>query len=82
MESIVLPTVLDALSVEERRALLGDPAMRTLQGVFDAVPDPRGRRGRWYDLPFLLTCLVAALLCDCNTLGAVGQWCRVRATGP
>jgi predicted transposase YbfD/YdcC len=75
MQSIAIPTVLDALSVEERRALLCDPAMRTLQGVFAAVPDPRGQRGRRYDLPFLLTCLVAALLCDCNTLGAVGQWC-------
>jgi predicted transposase YbfD/YdcC len=49
--------------------------MATLQGVFAAVPDPRARRGRRYDLPFLLTCLVAALLCDCTTLGAVGQWC-------
>jgi hypothetical protein len=26
-------------------------------------------------LPFLLTCLVAALLCDCASLAAVGQWC-------
>src|SRR6202142_1708640 len=76
MESIVLPGVLDALSVEERRALLEDPAMATLQGVFAAVPDPRARRGLRYDLPLLLTCLVAALLCDCNTLAAVGQWCQ------
>lgn len=29
-----------------------------------------------YDLPFLLTCLVAALLCNCNHSEAVGQWCR------
>ena len=65
--------------MEERRALLADPAMRTLQGVFAAVPDPRDRRGRRYDLPFLLTCLVAALLCDCNRLGAVGQWCAERS---
>ena len=26
-------------------------------------------------LPYLLTCLVAALLCNCNSLEAVGQWC-------
>src|SRR5581483_5533875 len=44
--------------------------------VFAVVPDPRARRGRRYDLPFLLTCLVAALLCNCDTLAAVGQWCR------
>jgi hypothetical protein len=75
MQSIAMPPVLDALSVEERRALLADPAMASLQGVFAAVPDPRARRGRRYDLPFLLTCLVAALLSDCNSLDAVGQWC-------
>jgi predicted transposase YbfD/YdcC len=76
MQSIAMPAVLDALAVEERLALLSDPAMATLQGVFAAVPDPRARRGRRYDLPFLLTCLVAALLCDCDSLAAVGQWCR------
>src|SRR5260221_10483491 len=41
-----------------------------------AVPDPRKRRGRRYDLPFLLTCLVAALLSNCNSTAAVGQWCQ------
>jgi predicted transposase YbfD/YdcC len=29
-----------------------------------------------YDLPFLLTCLVAALLCNCNHSEAVAQWCQ------
>jgi hypothetical protein len=29
-----------------------------------------------YDLPYLLTCLVAALLCNCNSTEAVGQWCQ------
>ena len=75
MQSIVMPAILDVLSVEERRALLEDPAMATLQGVFAAVPDPRKRRGLRYDLPFLLTCLVAALLSNCNSVAAVGQWC-------
>ncbi len=32
--------------------------------------------GQRYDLPFLLICLVAALLCDCNSLEAVGRWTR------
>jgi predicted transposase YbfD/YdcC len=76
MQSIAKPVVLDALSEAERRRLLSDPAMATLQGVFGAVPDPRSRRGQRYDLPFLLTCLVAALLCDCDSLAAVGQWCQ------
>jgi predicted transposase YbfD/YdcC len=80
MQSIAIPVVLDVLSVEERRALLEDPAMATLQGVFAAVPDPRARRGLRYDLPFLLTCLVAALLSNCNSLAAVGQWCQEHRT--
>jgi predicted transposase YbfD/YdcC len=40
------------------------------------MPDPRSRHGQRYDLPFLLTCLVAALLCGCNSTRAVGQWCQ------
>ena len=35
----------------------------------------RSRHGRRYPLAFLLTCLVAALLCNCNSLEAVGEWC-------
>src|SRR5579862_9286304 len=76
MESIVRLAILDGLSEEERRALLSDAGLARLQAVFAVVPDPRARRGRRYDLPFLLTCVVAALLCNCNTLAAVGQWCR------
>ena len=75
MESITRPAILDGLSEEERRALLSDAGLDRLQAVFAVVPDPRARRGRRYDLPFLLTCLVAALLCNCDTLAAVGQWC-------
>jgi len=47
-----------------------------LYDVFALVPDPRSRHGLRYELPYLLVCLVAALLCDCNSLEAVGQWCR------
>ncbi|HET9110315.1 MAG TPA: ISAs1 family transposase, partial [Ktedonobacterales bacterium] len=48
----------------------------SLHAAFGAIPDPRSAHGRRYDLPFLLTCLVAALLCNCNSTCAVGQWCR------
>ena len=75
MESISCPVILDGLTAAERRALLSDAGLARLQAVFAVVPDPRARRGRRYDLPFLLTCLVAALLCNCDTLAAVGQWC-------
>ncbi len=64
------------LTAEERRALLDDPALVSLPEVFAQVPDPRARRGRRYALPFLLTCLTAALLCQCDSTEAVGQWCR------
>lgn len=46
-----------------------------LIAAFAGVPDPRRRRGRRYPLPFLLGALVLALLCNCDTLEAVGQWC-------
>jgi hypothetical protein len=59
--------------------LFSDAHLRTLPAAFAAIPDPRKRRGQRYDLPFLLTCLVAALLCDCcdgTSLEAVGRWTR------
>jgi hypothetical protein len=37
---------------------------------------PDGVHGLRYDLPFLLTCLMAAFLCNCDGTEAVAQWCR------
>lgn len=37
--------------------------------------DPLARVPHW-SLSFLLTCLVAALLCHCDSMNAVGQWCE------
>lgn len=78
MQSTAVPALLEALSPDERAALLTDARLGTLPAAFAAVPDPRKRRGQRYDLPFLLTCLVAALLCNCNSLEAVGQWCALQ----
>jgi predicted transposase YbfD/YdcC len=78
MQSTAVSALLDALSPDERQALLSDERLRTLPAAFAAVPDPRKRRGQRYDLPFLLTCLVGALLCNCNSLEAVGQWCALQ----
>ena len=78
MESIARPAILDGLAEEERRALLSDAGLDSLQAVFAAVPDPRALRGRRHGLPFLLTCLVAALLCTCDTTAAVGEWCAAQ----
>ncbi len=71
-ERLVLP----ALTEEERTALLEEAALRSIDEIFEAVPDPRGRHGLRYELAFLLTCLVAALLCNSNSTEAVAQWCR------
>lgn len=76
MQSTHLLPVLDDLSDETREALLSDRTLRSLADVFATIPDPRSRHGTRYDLPMLLTCLVAALLCGCNTTEAVGAWCR------
>lgn len=55
---------------------LNATAVRSLYTAFGAIPDPRSAHGLRYELPFLLTCLVAALLCNCNSTCAVSQWCR------
>jgi predicted transposase YbfD/YdcC len=76
MQSTPLPPCFDTLSDEERSALLTDRSLRSLTDVFATLPDPRSRHGKRYDLPFLLSCLVAGLLCQCNSPDAVSQWCR------
>jgi len=76
MQDTPVPSFFAGLSAQERAALFSDAQLRTLPAAFATVPDPRQRRGQRYDLPFLLLCLVAALLCDCNSLEAVGRWTR------
>jgi predicted transposase YbfD/YdcC len=69
-----------SLTPEQREQLRNDCALLSLSQAFAHLPDPRSRHGLRYDLPFLLTCLVAALLCNCNHSEAVGQWCRGQRT--
>jgi predicted transposase YbfD/YdcC len=76
MYCIARQCVLSSLSQEQADGLLSEAALHSLAELFEAVPDPRGRHGLRYDLPFLLTCLVAALLCNCDGTEAVAQWCR------
>src|SRR5690349_24317810 len=71
-EQVVLPP----LSEQERNVLLEQAALLSVSEILDAVPDPRKRHGLRYELAFLLTCLLAALLCNCNSTEAVAQWCR------
>ena len=76
MYCIARQCVLPSLSQEQADGLLSEAALHSLAELFEAVPDPRGRHGLRYDLPFLLTCLVAALLCNCDGTEAVAQWCH------
>jgi DDE_Tnp_1-associated len=72
--------VLPPRSLEQAEILLSEAALQSLADLFEAVPDPRGAHGLRYELPFLLTCLVAALLCNCDGTEAVAQWCRDHRT--
>src|SRR6266568_3897255 len=76
MYSTSLPLALPVLEPVHRTSLLEEESLMSLDEVFATVPDPRSSHGLRYDLPFLLTCLVAALLCNCNHSEAVGQWCQ------
>jgi predicted transposase YbfD/YdcC len=69
-------SALSALSAEQRQLLLTDAPLLTLPSVFATIPDPRSKHGQRYDLPYFLLCLTAALLCNCNSTEAVGQWCQ------
>jgi hypothetical protein len=76
MYCIARQCVLPSFSKEQAESRLSEAALQSLADLFEAVPDPRGAHGLRYDLPFLLTCLAAALLCNCDGTEAVAQWCR------
>ena len=68
--------VLPPLSEEDQQHLLTQAHLHTLAELLEAIPDPRGKHGLRYDLPYLFTCLIAALLCNCQSTEAVSQWCH------
>jgi hypothetical protein len=76
MYCIARRSMLPALTKEQSDHLLAEAALHSLTDLFEAIPDPRRAHGLRYDLPCLLTCLVAALLCNCDGTEAVAQWCR------
>lgn len=75
MQSTALVDLLAAAVAETAETAEEGHAAPALIAAFAGVPDPRRRQGRRYPLPFLLGVLVLALLCNCDTLEAVGQWC-------
>lgn len=64
------------LTSAQRQQLLEREPLCSLYELFTTIPDPRSKSGQRYSLAYLLLCLVAALLCNCNSTKAVGQWCR------
>ncbi len=75
MYCIASQRIIPALTDDQRYNLLKEASLCSLAQLLEAMPDPRGRHGLRYDLPFLLCCLIAALLCNCNGSEAVAQWC-------
>src|ERR1700682_3816166 len=74
--STAVSLTLPSLTSDSRQQLLQEQPLVSLYEVFATVADPRSKHGQRYDLPYLLTCLVAALLCNCDSTLAVGQWCH------
>jgi predicted transposase YbfD/YdcC len=70
--SLTLPS----LSNDRRQHLLEEQPLLSLYEVFTTIADPRSRHGLRYELAYLLTCLVAGLLCNCDSTLAVAEWCR------
>jgi hypothetical protein len=56
-----LPLTLPSRTREHHLQLLEDATLLNLFDSFASIPDPRSSNGLGYDLPYLLTCLVAAM---------------------
>ncbi len=74
--SISVSLTLPSLSNDRRQHLLEKQPLLSLYEVFTTIADPRSRHGLRYELAYLLTCLVAGLLCNCDSTLAVAEWCR------
>lgn len=80
MDGIAFSQPFAVLSAEQLEQMRTKCALLSLSPLFASLPDPRSRHGLRDDVPFLLTCLVAALLCNGNHSEAVAQWCRGQRT--
>jgi predicted transposase YbfD/YdcC len=74
--STALSLTLPSLTSDHRHSLLEKDPLLSLYEVFATIPDPRSKHGLRYELAYLLTCLVAGLLCNCDSTLAIAQWCR------
>jgi len=74
--STALSLTLPCLTSDQRQHLLQDPSVLSLYEIFASIPDPRSAHGLRYELAYLLTCLVAGLLCHADSTLAIAQWCH------
>jgi predicted transposase YbfD/YdcC len=74
--STALSVTMPRPALDHRYQLFQEKPLLSLYELFATIADPRSKHGQRYDLPYLLTCLAAALLCNCNSTLAVAQWCR------
>jgi len=74
--STALPLTLPSLTSDHRQQLLETQPLLSLYEVFATIPDPRSKHGLRYELAYLLTCMVAGLLYNCDSTLAVAQWGR------
>jgi hypothetical protein len=86
--STALPLTLPSLTSDHRLHLLEKQPLLSLYEAFATIPDPRSKHGLRYELAYLLVCLVAGLLCNCDSTLAIAAWCRdqrlllIRLFGP
>jgi predicted transposase YbfD/YdcC len=86
--STALSLTLPSLTSDHRQQLLAEQPLLRLYEVFATIPDPRSKHGLRYELAYLLTCLVAGLLCNCDSTLAIAEWCHdqrlllIRLFGP
>lgn len=74
--STALSLTLPSLTSDARHQLLEKQPLLSLYEVFATIPDPRSKHGLRYELAYVLTCLVAGFLCNCDSPLAVAEWCR------
>src|SRR6266705_2454343 len=76
MDSPSWPIHVPELPSSQRERLFKEGGLVSIYEIFATIPDPRRAQGRRYELAYLLTCLVAAMLCGRNSTLAVAEWCR------
>jgi predicted transposase YbfD/YdcC len=74
--STALSLTLPSLTSDHRQHLLQSQPRLCLYEVLGSIPDPRSTHGLRYELAYVLTCLVAGLLCNADSTLTIAGWCH------